>query len=78
MDTNQLFRELRSDPKKVSGDLNRDMNKFNAKGSVQMNQSYAMSSFHYGPDQSSDASAQVIDNIANDFVKDMANMLGLP
>lgn len=50
MDTNQLFRELRSDPKKVSGDLNRDMNKFNAKGTVQMNQSYQMSSFHYGPD----------------------------
>lgn len=37
-----------------------------------------MSSFHYGPDQGSDASIQVIDSIANDFVKDMANMLGLP
>lgn len=83
METNQLFKELRTDPRKMTGDLARDMQK-----GVETNRSGAQSSFINGKTGSFygasiqgesylDEHARAADSIADLFVHDIAAEFGI-
>lgn len=77
MDTNQLFKELRTDPRKVTGDLNRDMQKAaNGKGTFQ-NTSIYTNSIHMHSESEAHGN-RAASNIADMMIGDLAKAMGIP
>ena len=82
METNQLFKELKSDPRKVTGDIARDLQKStqyaaNRRTFEANSSSIYMSSIH-GATEGTDARSTAANSIANDFLKDLASGFGVP